>query len=396
MTRGRHANTAHLIATNPDEAREQWVTAFTRDRADLGPDHARREAERAAARYAQTRPVSELLDALRQQWDSEAHDIDLLAETVPLRDDLRHVAQLRRQQSREIEPVEARYKQARETQSLAKARAEHSEAAIAAETEQNRDALLAEWNAQRPAAQTNARKVLDGPGRLGLKLPAVNRANEALSRWSVTWQPIIPAVPTEHSAIARFADRAEDTPRIHAALEDHARRQAAVRHPEHERHVAEAAAADHDVIDARVELSTIRDRHQRELAYYGRLGHTEAPHQQLTQIEQRIATTEQRLAETRAQIARLEHGLMAAAAGGGKADPVRVDASRHGQPADSVTAARSHWFAERDAEQHAAQLTGADRVAIADSARPPRENPETWRRHGHGRNNSTPDHGIAR
>ncbi len=37
MTRGRTANTAHLVATDLDQAREQWIAVFGRDRADLGP-----------------------------------------------------------------------------------------------------------------------------------------------------------------------------------------------------------------------------------------------------------------------------------------------------------------------------------------------------------------------
>jgi len=40
MTRGRNANTAHLVAENADEARAQWIATFSRDRADLGPAHA--------------------------------------------------------------------------------------------------------------------------------------------------------------------------------------------------------------------------------------------------------------------------------------------------------------------------------------------------------------------
>ncbi|GAA4723006.1 hypothetical protein GCM10023350_01550 [Nocardioides endophyticus] len=37
MTRGRHHNTAHLVAESLDDARHQWVDVFNRDRADLGP-----------------------------------------------------------------------------------------------------------------------------------------------------------------------------------------------------------------------------------------------------------------------------------------------------------------------------------------------------------------------
>jgi ATP-dependent exoDNAse (exonuclease V) alpha subunit len=51
MTRGRENNTAHLIAESLDEARQQWVAVFGRDRADLGPALARRQAIEAIDRY---------------------------------------------------------------------------------------------------------------------------------------------------------------------------------------------------------------------------------------------------------------------------------------------------------------------------------------------------------
>ncbi|PZS14678.1 MAG: TrwC relaxase, partial [Pseudonocardiales bacterium] len=40
MTRGRETNSAHLIAGDLDDARQQWFAVFGRDRADLGPAHA--------------------------------------------------------------------------------------------------------------------------------------------------------------------------------------------------------------------------------------------------------------------------------------------------------------------------------------------------------------------
>jgi hypothetical protein len=60
MTRGREHNTAHLVAENLDDARRQWVDAFSRDRADLGPAHARLQAVDAIDRYgpdARPRPA---------------------------------------------------------------------------------------------------------------------------------------------------------------------------------------------------------------------------------------------------------------------------------------------------------------------------------------------------
>ncbi|HEX5088114.1 MAG TPA: MobF family relaxase [Nocardioides sp.] len=51
MTRGRHHNTAHLVATTLDQARQQWIETFTRDRADLGPTNAAHRAAEDIDRY---------------------------------------------------------------------------------------------------------------------------------------------------------------------------------------------------------------------------------------------------------------------------------------------------------------------------------------------------------
>lgn len=64
MTRGRHSNTAHLVAESVDDARRQWAEVFARDRADLGPAHAKRQALEAVDRYGTQRrrqPVEEPL-----------------------------------------------------------------------------------------------------------------------------------------------------------------------------------------------------------------------------------------------------------------------------------------------------------------------------------------------
>ena len=51
MTRGRQGNVAHLVAASVDEARQQWIQVFSRDRADLGPAHLQRLALEAIDRY---------------------------------------------------------------------------------------------------------------------------------------------------------------------------------------------------------------------------------------------------------------------------------------------------------------------------------------------------------
>ena len=59
MTRGRDRNIAHLVAESIEDARQQWIEVFGRDRADLGPAHAARLAAETVERYGpQARPAS--------------------------------------------------------------------------------------------------------------------------------------------------------------------------------------------------------------------------------------------------------------------------------------------------------------------------------------------------
>ncbi|MEJ7831659.1 MAG: MobF family relaxase [Nocardioides sp.] len=51
MTRGRDANTAHLVAESVQDARGQWMAVFGRDRADLGPRQAAHRAGEDLDRY---------------------------------------------------------------------------------------------------------------------------------------------------------------------------------------------------------------------------------------------------------------------------------------------------------------------------------------------------------
>lgn len=56
MTRGRKSNVAHMVADSIEDARNQWVAVFGRDRADLGPTHARGAAAEAIDRYGPNAP----------------------------------------------------------------------------------------------------------------------------------------------------------------------------------------------------------------------------------------------------------------------------------------------------------------------------------------------------
>ena len=274
MTRGRIANTAHLIAADHDQARKQWVTAFGRDRADLGPAAAREAAQRDAARSAPAHPVPArpqpepvevvnplaeqarlwlIREELRRAWNAGAIQADRLERALQLRDDRRGAARVHAAADATITPLKAAYETARAAAARADTAAAASAAALQAETEHTRDALIADWDAQLPAARAAARTVQRGPGPLGLRLPAVHRSSEELARWSVRWQPVLPTMPTHHDEIARHANRYQHPPSIYRQVEDYARALAQTHHPDHADLDAAAQHA-HDDVDVDVDV----------------------------------------------------------------------------------------------------------------------------------------------
>ena len=58
MTRGRHLNTLHIVAANPGDAREQFIAALQRDRADRGLTDATRAAREAVNGLVPAGPVA--------------------------------------------------------------------------------------------------------------------------------------------------------------------------------------------------------------------------------------------------------------------------------------------------------------------------------------------------
>lgn len=85
MTRGRETNTLHVVATDLDDAKQQFVDALARDRADRGLEDATERANEAVTGIVVDGPVSEVnaereliveriarADAEREQWVSAA------------------------------------------------------------------------------------------------------------------------------------------------------------------------------------------------------------------------------------------------------------------------------------------------------------------------------------
>ncbi|CCG04773.1 MobF family relaxase [Blastococcus saxobsidens] len=362
MTRGRIANTAHLVATDPAQAREQWLAVFARDRADLGPAHAARLAAAEAARYAQPRPLEQALAALHFAWTAEQRCLDRLARDLPRRDALREIVALDESAYADwAAALTDAYRRTGIDARDATARADASGAVVAAETDRIRDTLLASWDAGRNASRDAARVVLDGPGRLGLRRGAVNRAGEQLVDWADAWRPYLPAMPTDPQLIARLADRSDDRPRLWTAFDSYARHHAERAHPENAQSRGTAATAQEAHRHAGAAVADARRQHEERLARFGSLAWTLDPAGRLAHTDRNITAAHTELAAVRARIARLT------------AEPVLL-----AQPADRLARERDQWRARHDPELAATRLPASPPAPPRLVVRPPR--PEDVRR----------------
>jgi exodeoxyribonuclease V alpha subunit len=239
MTRGRQANTGHLVAEHIDDAREQWITAFSRERADLGPTAARDAAARAAAGYAPaSRPedphrLADVLDQLRQAW----------AEQLVARRQLQHLQQrLGRVQEQAawsvhcqqvLGPLEADRDAARIAAEQADQAAAGCAATLTARAEQHAAGLRHAWDAQLPGADHAARVLAAGPGPLGVHRGRMRDAQHHLDTWANRWAPAFPDGDLDMPTLRRWPIGDPSTvPRIAEALYQHAHRLAAAEHPD--------------------------------------------------------------------------------------------------------------------------------------------------------------------
>jgi thymidine kinase len=306
MTRGRTANTAHLIAADLAEAREQWVAVFGRDRADLGPGHAAGQAAADAARYAPARPLEQVLADLHAAWTAEQRCLDGLAVQEPLRDRLRTVVALDAGQADRLEALEEGHRQAAADAEHARQQAEVRGAVVTAEADRIRDALLAGWDAERTAAREAARTVLAGPGRLGLRRATVARAGQQLIDWADRWRPQLPELPADTHHVAQLAGWFDDRPAIWAAFDTAARRAAEGAHPEYAALRAAVDAAQHAHEQTRQALAEARRQRDEQLAGFGAVAWTPDPAGRLADLDRNIAANQRELGAARARIAQLQ------------------------------------------------------------------------------------------
>jgi exodeoxyribonuclease V alpha subunit len=334
MTRGRVANTAHLIAVDLAEAREQWIAVFGRDRADLGPGHAAELAAAEAAHYAAARPLEQVLAELHRAWTEEQRCLDRLALLQPMRDRLREVVALHAGHADQLAVLEERCRTSSRAAAQAMQRFEVRGSSVMARAERIREELIRRWDSERNAARAAARVVLDGPGRLRLRQAAVAHAGTQLADWADRWRPHLPELPADPGRLAQVADGSDDRPALPAAFDAVARRAAEHAHPEHAALCAAADAARHEHDRAQRALAEAVRQRDDELGRFGALGRTPDPAGRLAELDRDIAADQRGLAAARARIAQLE------------AEPALA-----AQSADRLVAERDAWRIARDADR---------------------------------------------
>ncbi len=341
MTRGRAANTAHLIADSVQDAREQWVAVFARDRADLGPAHAAELAAREADRYAQQRPLGLVLGELRAAWTVEA-DAQIRLDDAQRRCALlRDLVDITAQREATVAPLREAYERSRDAATDADTRLAALEKLVTTQAGDHAAALRSAWDGQRDTARAAAWTVRDGTGRVGQRRAAVREAREYLQQWSAAWQPYLPHMPRQLEQVVGFAAWFDDTRRHQQAFDQYARAAAEHAHPDY---AAASQAAQHAQQAQTTAWRKFQDADRQywtALHHYGSLARIDNPAERLTITENTVAAEQETLTAARDQIAAL-----------------RTEPALRAQPPDVIEAARTQWASDRD-ERAAARAARA-------------------------------------
>jgi conjugative relaxase-like TrwC/TraI family protein len=331
MTRGRNANTAHLVADSVEEAKEQWVAVFVRDRADLGPAHAAELAAREADRYARLRPLEHVLAELSDAWTIEADAQMRLEDAERRRALLRDIVAIIEQRDAALPPLRHAHDEARDAAADADARLRRVEPVVAGRAAELADTLRSEWESQRARARAAAQTVRHGTGRLGQRRAAVRDAYAHLEEWSTAWQPYMPHMPHEIGEVVDFAAWFDDAPCHHRSFEQYARTAAEQNHPDYAAARQAAQRASETKTTAWHELRATEQHYSMALQHHGSLGHVDNPAERLAAADDTVVAERATLTTARTRIATL-----------------RAEPTLRAQPPEIVELSRTEWAAERE------------------------------------------------
>jgi hypothetical protein len=344
LTRGREANTVHIVADNLDDARQQWVDTFGRDRADRGPAVAAQRVAVEAEKYAPQRPLAEALADLWQVWTADADLSERLADARERHDALRRVL-AHNSEWQELKPgLLAAVSEAKQSATSAHALLDQVEKVVDEQVKNYSSELFREWEADRQRARIAGHQVLKTPGRFGRGTAAIRRAEEDLTQWGDKWRPAVPQLPED---IRRLAGRAAASWDSDLGIFDFAREQVERAHPELAAARADVGAADQAVTQAERRYGRARYDFYANTGGERGIGDAETA---LPKIEQRIA----RLTETRAQVKDATAALLR-------------EPTLQAVPAERLRVERDRWKQERHANEEASAL--AEQMAAQREAR---------------------------
>jgi exodeoxyribonuclease V alpha subunit len=316
MTRGRESNTTHVVAADIEDAREQWVTTFSRDRADLGPAAASEAAQRVAAGYTQApRPddrarLAHVLDQLRGAWNEQHAAHRQLQRTRERLELVQAEAAWEARCASILAPLEAERDAARAAAQQAEQAADGCAATLAGSAELHAARLRQVWDAQLPDADNAACALARGAGRLGVRRGRVRDAHQHLERWTASWMPAFADADLDPRQLAdRPLAFPSNVPRVAEALHRRAHQLASAEHPDQvgrlaadrqaSRRYAAAAAACHE---ARRELEGVSGQPVYDTAAVDLIpdltDRVDAARQRVTSADERVARLSSDLAIT--------------------------------------------------------------------------------------------------
>ena len=193
MTRGRQANTAHLVAGDLDEAREQWMTVFGRDRADLGPAHAAREAAATPLLRLLGHTIligsPALVEQLDAAWTEQAHAHAQLRTLKARRDQHQREADLYQRAEAVLAPLREQLHTVRDEAQRAEQHAASSQAVLPNAPSRSPQRYAQRGTPTYCRRARSRRRPRHGMGRLGIDRGRVRTAQQQLEDWVGRWQP---------------------------------------------------------------------------------------------------------------------------------------------------------------------------------------------------------------
>jgi conjugative relaxase-like TrwC/TraI family protein len=288
MTRGRDTNIAHLVAPSIEDARAQWVGAFSRDRADLGPAHAARLAAGEADKYAPQRPQAQVLAEVYRAWTTEADLSERLAATDHLRDQLAQVVSIRAGSDTQLARLDKAAENAWAVADHARTRADQAAASIKADGGRIAEVLRGRWDNDYPAASAAAETIRGGSGRFGRHRGDVRQARAHLQEWAQTWRPVLPQLPAGADELAAAMPYTA-TSALHQTITSHAQHTAEQAHPDHRQLAATAQSATAAAHESNQVRSTAAGSVSRLLDRFGSLAYTDDPTGRLAETEHAAA-----------------------------------------------------------------------------------------------------------